>query len=212
MLVSASSQGHPLSNVALWWELISAHRNVHHLVGVLHLGRSCNHLHLLNHRRSWCCTTTSMSIIFSFSRNSRNCSWAISTISWTVCTTGRERAPTSHDQTVHHFVGDWIWNSLHYLNGGPSTRVFDVAFAVAAATAEEAGTHTVSSLRVLGTDLMACGLCSTVAPLPCWSLGSFSAVMCSCDEPPTHLPGVPGTGVLWVLTGTHPCDAPIQAG
>ena len=27
----------------------------------------------------------------------------------------------------------------------------------------------------------------------------------------THsLPVKPGTGVLWVLTGTHPCDAPIQ--
>ena len=29
----------------------------------------------------------------------------------------------------------------------------------------------------------------------------------------THsLPGEPGTGVLWVLTGTHPCDTSIQAG
>ena len=43
---------------------------------------------------------------------------------------------------------------------------------------------------------------------PCQSLGSFCFVLCCCDEPPTASPPKRAR----VSTGTHPCDALIQAG
>ena len=33
-------------------------------------------------------------------------------------------------------------------------------------------------------------------------------VCCGVGEQPTAIPTEVGTGVLWVLTGTHPCDDP----
>ena len=66
--------------VALWWELIFADRDVHHLVHDFAPG-----VHLLSPAPSespapGVCTPTSMSVTLIFSRNFRNCSCGFSTI------------------------------------------------------------------------------------------------------------------------------------
>ena len=74
--------------------------------------------------------------------------------SWTVCSARRERASTSHDQTA--------LRKLHDLDGGPSTRISDVA----AATPEETETHHLILCASWESDLRDCGTVFNLAPLP----------------------------------------------
>ena len=46
----------------------------------------------------------------------------------------------------------------------------------------------------------------------CGVLGSLVVVVgLFCELPTASLAYLTGTGALWVLTGAHPCDTPIQS-
>ena len=95
---------------------------------MLHLGNTCYHLHLLGHPLLVLHPNDHVGNL-DLLQELQELFLRILHDSWTVCTARREKASTSHDQTAVR--------NLHDLDGGPSTRVSDVA----AATPEETETH-----------------------------------------------------------------------
>ena len=166
---------------------------------ILHLVYTCYHLHLLNHRLLVLHPNEHVGNL-DLLQELQELFLRILHDSWTVCTARRERASTSHDQTA--------LRDLHDLDGGPSTRVSDVA----SATPEEIKTHHLILCASWESDLRDCG---TVFNHRSAAMSEFGLIFERCCVAVTSYPQPPlrrGRGcTMGILTRTHPCDASIQA-
>ena len=189
-----------LSDVALSWELVSADRDVYHLVHDFAPG-----VHLLSPAPS---ESSAPGVApnehvgnLDLLQELQELFLRILHDSWTVCTARRERASTSHDQTA--------LRDLHDLDGGPSTRISDVT----SATPEETKTHHLILCASWESDLRDCG---TVFNHRSAAMSEFGLIFERCCVAVTSYPQPPlrrGHGcTVGMLTRTRPCDDPIQAG